>query len=138
MGPHGPSPSRSGPAAGGAVPVASGRLPVIVDLPPYDPPRPLRSGHVQSVLPTLFRRVPDVAYRRERIDLPDGDFLDLDWTGPPDSGRVALVAHGLEGSSDRAYVRGMARALARRGWRVCAWNLRGCSGEPNRLHLDLE
>ena len=102
-------------------------------LPPYRPPRPLRNGHVQSVLPTLFRTVGGVAYRRERIDLPDGDFLDLDWAGPAGSPRVAVVAHGLEGSTDRAYVRGMARALARRGWAVCAWNLRGCSGEPNRL-----
>ena len=104
----------------------------MLDFPPYRPPRPLRNGHVQSVLPTLFRRV-RVAYRRERLDLPDGDFLDLDWAGPADSPRVAVVAHGLEGSADRAYVRGMARALARRGWAVCAWNLRGCSGEPNRL-----
>ena len=46
---------------------------------------------------------------------------------------MAVIAHGLEGSSGRAYVRGMARELARRGWAVCAWNLRGCSGEPNRL-----
>ncbi|MDT0633057.1 alpha/beta hydrolase [Rubrivirga sp. S365] len=104
----------------------------MTDLPPYRPPRPLRSGHVQSVLPTLFRRV-RVAYRRERLELADGDLLDLDWTGSSDGARVAVVAHGLEGSTDRAYVRGMARALARRGWTVCAWNLRGCSGEPNRL-----
>ena len=103
------------------------------EFPPYRPPRPLRNGHVQTVLPTLFRRVGGVAYRRERLELDDGDFLDLDWTGPAGSARVAVVAHGLEGSADRAYVRGMSRALARRGWAVCAWNLRGCSGEPNRL-----
>ena len=103
-----------------------------IDLPPYRPPVWLRSGHLQTVLPSLFRRVDGVAYRRERLELDDGDFLDLDWTGP-ESDRVAVVAHGLEGSTDRAYVRGMARELARRGWRVCAWNLRGCSGEPNRL-----
>lgn len=102
-----------------------------VDLPPYRPSLWLRSGHLQSVLPTLFRHVEGVTYRRERIDLPDDDFLDLDWS---DDGRrrVALVAHGLEGSTDRAYVRGMTRALGRRGWTVCAWNMRGCSGEPNR------
>ena len=103
------------------------------DFPPYRPPRPLRNGHVQTVLPTLFRRVGGVAYRRERLELDDGDFLDLDWAGPAESDRVAVVAHGLEGSADRAYVRGMARALGARGWAVCAWNLRGCSGEPNRL-----
>ena len=106
--------------------------PVDIDLPPYRPPAWLRSGHLQTVLPSLFRRVDGVDYRRERLELADGDFLDLDWAGPA-SDRVAVVAHGLEGSADRAYVRGMARELARRGWRVCAWNLRGCSGEPNRL-----
>ena len=103
-----------------------------VDLPPYRPPAWLRSGHLQTVWPSLFRRVDGVDYRRERLELDDGDFLDLDWTGP-DADRVAVVAHGLEGSTDRAYVRGMALELAQRGWRVCAWNLRGCSGEPNRL-----
>ncbi len=103
-----------------------------IDLPPYRPPLWLRSGHLQTVLPSLFRRVDGVDYDRERLELADGDFVDLDWTGPM-SERVAVIAHGLEGSADRAYVRGMARELSRRGWRVCAWNLRGCSGEPNRL-----
>ncbi len=102
-----------------------------IELPPYRPPVWLRNGHVQSVLPTLFRRVDGVVYRRARIDLADGDFLDLDWCGEGRE-RVALIAHGLEGSSDRAYVRGMTRALVARGWTVCAWNMRGCSGEPNR------
>ncbi|MGB3542499.1 YheT family hydrolase [Rubrivirga sp.] len=103
------------------------------DFPPYRPPVWLRSGHVQTIYPTLFRRVPGVHYRRERIDLEDGDFLDLDWLGQPRGRNVAIVAHGLEGSTDRSYVRGMAKELHRRGWAVCAWNLRGCSGEPNRL-----
>ena len=111
------------------------RLPV---LPPYRPPVGLAGGHRQTVLPSVFRRVRDVAYTRERLDLADGDFLDLDWLpaggkAREEGGRVVLVAHGLEGSSDRAYVRGMARTLAAEGWAVCAWNLRGCSGEPNRL-----
>ena len=111
--------------------------PAMPPVPPYRPPLGLAGGHRQSVLPTLFRRVDGVAYRRERIELDDGDFLDLDWhdaTAPADGPRrVAVVSHGLEGSSDRAYVRGMARALGARGWDVCAWNFRGCSGEPNRL-----
>ncbi len=102
------------------------------DPPPYRPPRRWRNGHAQTVYPSLFRRVDGVEYRRERLELDDGDFLDLDWAGPS-AGRVAVIAHGLEGSTDRAYVRGMARELVRRGWEVCAWNLRGCSGEPNRL-----
>lgn len=111
---------------------AEGKVWESAEVPPYAPPRWLRNGHVQSILPTLFRTVDGVTYRRERLELPDGDFLDLDWANEG-SDRVAVVAHGLEGSTDRAYVRGMTRALGRRGWTVCAWNLRGCSGEPNRL-----
>jgi predicted alpha/beta-fold hydrolase len=76
--------------------------------------------------------VDGVAYRRERIDTPDGDFLDLDWS-EVGAERVAVLSHGLEGSTGRSYMRGMARALNRRGWDVLAWNYRGCSGEPNRL-----
>ena len=91
---------------------------------------------MQTVSSSLFRRVDGVEYERERIETPDDDFLDIDWmtTPMPDDGlrRAVVVSHGLEGDSDRAYVRGMVRAFTRRGWDVCAWNYRGCSGEPNR------
>jgi len=80
----------------------------------------------------LFRPQPPITWQRERLELADGDFLDLDWwrTG---SNRRLIISHGLEGSSRRVYVTGLARAAARRGWDVVAWNFRGCSGEPNRL-----
>ena len=102
----------------------------------YQPPRYLFNGHVQTIVPSLWRSVPDVAYQRERLELTDGDFLDLDWSrlpaGAPTDGLV-LVSHGLEGSSDRAYVRGMVRALNRAGLDALAWNYRSCGGEMNRL-----
>lgn len=103
----------------------------LLPTPAYDLPLPFKSGHVQTVYPGLFRRVDGVVYTRERIETPDDDFLDLDWvkTG---ARRVVILSHGLEGHSQRGYVRGMARALARQGWDVLAWNYRGCSGEPNR------
>src|SRR5687768_15220487 len=98
--------------------------------PAFRPPRPLLNAHLQSILPSLFRRVRNTDYRRERIETPDGDFLDLDRLDAPGSpsSRAAVITHGLEGDAGRPYVRGMARALARRGWDVVAWNLRGCSG----------
>ncbi len=104
----------------------------------YTPPLFLPGGHLQTLYPSLVRRVGHRYDHRERIETPDGDFLDLDWTrarSAVDIGRVpraAILTHGLEGSSDGTYMRGMARALGRRGWDVCAWNLRGCSGELNR------
>ncbi len=98
----------------------------------YVPPLFFRNGHGQTIFPTLFRWVPHVRYRRQRIDTPDGDFLDLDWSNVG-SRRLAIISHGLEGNSDRAYIRGMARALNTAHIDALAWNYRGCSGEPNRL-----
>ena len=81
---------------------------------------------------TLFRRRPSLALRRERIELDDGDFLDLDW-GPRTHGPVVLVLHGLEGSSGSPYASGMLEIAHARGWRGVVMHFRGCSGEPNRL-----
>jgi predicted alpha/beta-fold hydrolase len=97
----------------------------------YRPPFGFGNGHLQSIYPALFRRVETITTRRERIDTPDGDFLDLDWS-PRQHGRLAIISHGLEGSSSQPYIQGMARALQRRGWDSLAWNFRSCSGEPNR------
>ncbi len=92
----------------------------------------LRNGHLQSILPVLLpRRFPDL-WQRERLELPDGDFLHLDWLRAG-SKRLALLSHGLEGSSNTGYIRGMAHTLTGGGWDALAWNLRSCSGEPNRL-----
>ncbi|MEM8599244.1 MAG: alpha/beta fold hydrolase [Bacteroidota bacterium] len=107
----------------------------------YRPPWWLRNGHVQTVFASLGRDVPPVPYRRERLHTDDGDFIDLDWLtrgplaapldAPPPP--LAVVAHGLEGNTQRPYVRGMARALHAAGLDVLAWNFRGCSEEPNCL-----
>lgn len=70
---------------------------------------------------------------RERLETPDGDFLDVDWGSDPGPGApVVLILHGLEGSSRRHYVWSMARELLDRGVRPVAMNFRSCSGEPNR------
>lgn len=98
----------------------------------YRPAFPFTSGHVQTVFPTLFRRVPPLPWARERVETPDGDFVDIDWVRGGNR-RVAVLCHGLEGDARRPYMRGMAWALRRRGWDVAPWNYRGCSGEPNRL-----
>ncbi len=70
--------------------------------------------------------------RRERLELPDGDFVDLDWT-LNDSGPLVVLLHGLEGGSRSHYARGMLAALPRHGLRGVLMHFRGCSGEPNRL-----
>lgn len=97
----------------------------------YRPPPGLANGHLQTILPSLLRRVDGVDYRRERIETADGDFIDLDWSRCG-SRRLVVLCHGLEGSSQAPYMRGMARAFNRAGWDAVAYNYRGCSGEINR------
>ncbi len=96
----------------------------------YVPPIGFSNGHIQSLFPTLFRRVKEVQYERERIWTPDEDFLDLDWSRVG-AKQLAIITHGLEGNSERWYTLGMVRAVNRSGWDGLAWNMRGCSGEPN-------
>ncbi|MES2503851.1 MAG: alpha/beta fold hydrolase [Myxococcota bacterium] len=97
----------------------------------YVPPRLFTNPHVQTIYPALLRQTWGVRYSRERIATPDEDFLDLDWSFVG-SKRLAILTHGLEGHSGHSYMLGMAKALNQQGISALAWNLRGCSGEPNR------
>jgi predicted alpha/beta-fold hydrolase len=74
-----------------------------------------------------------VPLRRERWELPDGDFVDLDWLDGPAEAPLLAVLHGLEGSSSAHYIRGILAEARARQWRAVALNFRGCSGELNRL-----
>ncbi len=92
------------------------------------------NGHIQSIYPSLFRKVKFNYARRERLELPDGDFVDLDWSSPKKSNhRLAIITHGLEGDSTRHYVTGMAKLFSTNGFDALGWNCRSCSGEINRL-----
>jgi len=90
--------------------------------------------HAQTVWGPLFRRA-RLGFRRERVRLPDGDFVDLDWleVAPATAAPLLLVLHGLEGSSRSHYVLGLLAGARARGWRGVALNFRSCSGELNRL-----
>ncbi|GAB3247281.1 alpha/beta fold hydrolase [Larkinella harenae] len=70
-------------------------------------------------------------YERERLTLADGDFVDLDWLDRK-SDKIVIMTHGLEGDSNRHYIKGTAKLFAQHGWDVLAWNCRSCSGEMNR------
>lgn len=67
------------------------------------------------------------------MELPDGDFVDLDITSTLSNAPTVLLLHGLEGSSASPYIRGMAATLKARGFRVIVMHFRGCSGAQNRL-----
>ncbi|MCE2997709.1 MAG: alpha/beta fold hydrolase, partial [Flammeovirgaceae bacterium] len=98
----------------------------------YRKPFYLFNGHWETIVPSSFRKIRGVSYQRERLELVDGDFLDLDWL-KGNNQKLVVISHGLEGSSERHYSKGMAKYFHARGWDAVAWNCRGCSGEINRL-----
>jgi len=102
----------------------------------YAAPFWLPGGHAQTIYPALLPG-PAVAYRRERIDTPDGDFWLFDWLvdAAPRAANSPLVVlfHGLEGSSGSHYALTLMVRLAALGWRGIVPHFRGCGGEPNRL-----
>ncbi len=106
----------------------------MLPLPPYKAPFYLFNGHLQTLWPVWqnLRQAP-VNWPRERWDTPDGDFIDIDCIhqGAADK-PVVILFHGLEGSAQSHYARGMARVLAQIGWTGYVPHFRGCSGELNR------
>jgi predicted alpha/beta-fold hydrolase len=99
--------------------------------PAYQAPLWLRGSHAQTLWPLAIKGgMPEVV--RERWELPDGDFIDVDRL-PVRAGKpLVLMFHGLEGSSRSHYTRALLRTLEARGWNGAVPHFRGCSGEPNR------
>jgi uncharacterized protein len=126
---------------------------------PYSAPWWLPGGHAQTLHAALVAPRPRVAYRRERWDTPDGDFIDLDWAENKHSGSrignyeresrekqletrnpeletrrpLVVLFHGLEGGSRSHYALALMAALGEHGMRGVVVHFRGCSGEANRL-----
>ena len=97
----------------------------------YAAPAWLPGGHLQTIWPSLYPP-PPVPLARERWETPDGDFVDVDFCGDEGAPRLAVLFHGLEGSSDSHYARALAGVLPSHGWRLAIVHFRGCSGEANR------
>ncbi|HEU0197638.1 MAG TPA: hydrolase [Nevskiaceae bacterium] len=99
-------------------------------------PHPLfTSAHLQTITPTFFRPRPPAVLKRERIELPDNDFIDLGWingSAQRGEGPILLMIHGLGGGFDSKYALGLGVQLVRRGWRTAIFKLRGAGDEPNR------
>lgn len=99
----------------------------------YRSPWWLKTAHLQTVYPALFRKPVLLPYaKRERLVTPDNDFIDVDFCGEG-KGPLVMLLHGLTGSSESGYIRGLQHVFLQHGWRSAALNFRGCSGEPNRL-----
>jgi uncharacterized protein len=101
----------------------------------FDSPRWLPGGHAQTIYPALLPN-PVVAYRRERVATPDGDFWLFDWLDAPASAASAplvVLFHGLEGSSRSHYALALMVRLTAMGWRGVVAHFRGCGGESNLM-----
>ena len=101
----------------------------------YRAPWWLPGGHLQTIYAVEFARRPRVTYRRERWEIPDGDFVDVDWLDAAAGVERPLVVlfHGLEGCSGSQYAHALMAASERAGWRGVVVHFRGCSGSANRL-----
>ncbi len=102
----------------------------------YKAPRWLPGAHLQTIVPARFFPRPDVQYRREIVDMPDGDFIVLDWSEPEPmelNAPVLVHFHGLEGDSHSHYAEALMHECVKCGWRGVVAHFRGCGGLPNRL-----
>jgi uncharacterized protein len=101
-------------------------------------------AHLQTVVPALWVPRPQPVYRRERLELPDGDFTDIDFVDPsasrtsgtalkPEPSSMVVLFHGLEGSSTSHYARALMQAVSNQGMTGAVVHWRGCSGQTNRL-----
>jgi predicted alpha/beta-fold hydrolase len=100
----------------------------------FKPSRFLKNRHLQTIVPNVLFRRARPPLRRERLELPDGDFVDVDWTTGA-SGPIVIVLHGLEGSIRSHYAAGIMQRIHELGYRGALIHFRGCSGEPNRLPI---
>lgn len=97
----------------------------------YQKPYFYFNAHIETIIPAVFRVVSGVNYQRKRLILEDNDFLDLDYL--EGDNRLVIISHGLEGSTHKGYIKGMAKYFHQKGYSVLAWNHRSCSGELNNL-----
>ncbi|MFT4576254.1 MAG: putative alpha/beta-fold hydrolase [Polaribacter sp.] len=97
----------------------------------FSPSLPFRNGHFNTMYRPLFMKETS-NYRRKRIFTWDHDFIDLDFS-KVNSNTMAILIHGLEGSSESKYMISTTNELNSIGIDAVAFNLRGCSGEDNLL-----
>jgi len=103
---------------------------------PFVPLRGFGNAHLQTLLPRLLRRRVTLNPHWQRLELPDGDFVDLAWSEDPARAQHKprmVMFHGLEGHFRSPYAHGLMQACKARGWLGVVMHFRGCSGEPNRL-----
>jgi uncharacterized protein len=102
------------------------------DIPDFVPQRWLRNAHTMTIVSAFLRRkfrLPEPEQRLFRVD-PYSQLLALcNWQeGRRRDVPVIAIVHGLEGSADSNYVRGIAEKAWERGFHVVRLNQRNCGG----------
>lgn len=97
----------------------------------------LSNPHLQTIWASKVRRAAALDTLTERLETPDGDFVDLVWSRQMDPSRPArnglvCLFHGLAGSIDSKYAGNTFAHLEKLEFDVVFMHSRGCSGEPNR------
>lgn len=98
----------------------------------FVPPWWAKNRHIQTIFPRFIQRRAKLNYRKEKLVLPDGDFVNLIWAGDvrKSSGLIAMF-HGLEGSIRSHYTNDMMANFVKQGYAVVLMHFRGCGGEQN-------
>lgn len=96
----------------------------------YKPNRIYQNGHVSTILVSLLKNYSVPAYKREELQMADGDFLLVD-TLKQSREKALIVCHGLEGNSRKNYNNVCANYFAEKGHAIFAWNNRSCGGKMN-------
>lgn len=99
----------------------------------YRAPKWLPGGNAQTIFPYFINLSPIISYRRERWEMDDGDFIDIDWLEGESDKPLVIMLHGLEGSSQSHYALSLMNLLQMLRWRGAVVHFRGCSGYSNRL-----
>lgn len=91
-----------------------------------------KNPHISTIYVGRVKKTKPPIYKRERLELEDGDFLDVDYHLKSPK-KAVILCHGLEGNSTRTYNNTSATYFLNQNFTVFAWNNRSCSGEMNRL-----
>jgi predicted alpha/beta-fold hydrolase len=68
----------------------------------------------------------------ERLDTPDGDFIEIHHLSAPPGAPLLVLLHGLEGTIRSHYIQGLLAQASTRGWRAAVLIFRSCGTEMNR------
>ncbi|MFY0601756.1 MAG: alpha/beta hydrolase [Cyclobacteriaceae bacterium] len=98
----------------------------------YKKPWYLINSHFETIIPYLNYEIYQIPYERERLELEDGDFLDLDWVKSKND-QLIVISHAFEGNSRDYFIERFAKYFSERNYDILIWNFRSCSKELNRL-----